>query len=352
MIHREVKVVPKISIIVPVYGVEKYLPYCLDSIIGQSFTDYEVILVDDCSKDNSGKICDAYSKKDSRFRVIHKKQNEGLGYARRDGLAAATGEWSLFVDSDDWLASETLSILSEKTAGNMDILVFGITLYYENIEGKAIREERIVPLAAKASTKQEIGNIMVALDTQRCYPYMCNKLYRTRFLKECGVAFNTIQSMEDFFYNIEVFKKARGIAVIPQPLYRYRKPARETLVSAYNPHFFELCKKRNEAEKAYIREMDVWTEENLQKLDRIHLNHLISCMIKNTAKNSPLSPKEQRRQARQILQDPHTRAMLRHIRCGGIQYAIVLLAFRCRAAFAAVWLGRLANYLSARSIRG
>lgn len=67
---------PKISIIIPVYGVEQYLPQCLDSILTQSFTDYEVILVDDCSKDNSGKICDQYAAKDSRIRVIHKKRNE------------------------------------------------------------------------------------------------------------------------------------------------------------------------------------------------------------------------------------------------------------------------------------
>ena len=346
------KIVPKVSIIIPVYGVENYLPHCLDSIAEQSFTDYEVLLVDDCSKDNSGRICDAYSEKDSRFRVIHKTQNGGPSRARQEGLSAASGEWIWFMDSDDWLAPEALRVLSEEFRDDLDMLVFGMILCHENLEGKTVWEETVLPDAARAADRKEIGNLLVALDSHRSFPYLWNKLYRADLLKDSGAAFPDLRIMEDFFYNVEVFKKARGIAVIPQPLYRYRKPARETLVSAYNPHFFELCKKRNEAEKAYIREMDVWTEENLQKLDRIHLNHLISCMIKNTAKNSPLSPKEQRRQAKQILQDPHTRAMLRHIRCGGIQYAIVLLAFRCRAAFAAAWIGRLANYLSARSIRG
>ncbi len=342
---------PRISIIIPVYGVEKYLPQCLDSILQQSFTDYEVILVDDCSKDNSGKICDEYSAKDSRFKVFHKKQNEGPAQARQEGLAAADGEWILFVDSDDWLAPGALSTLSEEITDDLDILVFGMTLSHENIDGKIIRNEVIAPDSAKAATQKEIGNLLVALDSQRSFPYLWNKLYRARLLRDSGVILPPLRNMEDFFYNIEVFPKAREIIVIPQPFYHYRKPARETLVSAYNPQFFELCKKRNEAEKAYIKKMDVWTEENLQKLDRIHLNHLISCMIKNTAKNSPLTSKEQKQKARQILDDPHTRAMLKHIRCKGLKYAIVLLVFKLKLSFAAVWIGKLANYLKARSVR-
>lgn len=340
---------PTFSLIIPVYRVEQYLPQCLDSILQQPFTNFEVILVDDCSPDHSGKLCDDYAAKDSRIKVIHKEQNEGLGYARRDGLAAAAGEWVFFVDSDDWIAPETLNVLSENAGEDMDILVFGMTLCHENAQGETVRSEVVSPAPTQAFTRQEIGNLLPALDTQRSFPYMCNKLYRLQLLTECGVAFNTIQSMEDFFYNIEVFSKARGIRVIPQPFYHYRKPVKETLASAYNPNFFELCKKRNEAEKSFIRQMDAWTEDNLQKLDLIHLNHLIACMIKNTATNSPLSGKEQRQKAKQILADPHTRAMLRHIRCSGLQYRLIVWIFRCRLSLAAVWIGRLANRRKARS---
>ncbi len=93
---------PKISFIVPVYNVEKYFEKCVDSILGQTFEDFEVILVDDGSPDNCPAICDAYARKDSRVRVIHKK-NAGVDEARNSGIEAATGEWAYFVDSDDWL---------------------------------------------------------------------------------------------------------------------------------------------------------------------------------------------------------------------------------------------------------
>ena len=98
------------SFIVPIYNSESYLSQCLDSILAQSVDDYEVILVDDGSRDASGAICDEYAQRDSRIKVIHKK-NAGLSAARNDGLDVARGEWVTFVDSDDWLEPDFLEVL-------------------------------------------------------------------------------------------------------------------------------------------------------------------------------------------------------------------------------------------------
>lgn len=103
-------VIPKISVIVPVYKVEKYLPECIDSILAQSFTDFELVLVDDGSPDNSGKICDEYALRDSRIRVFH-KENGGVSSARRVGVENAHGEWVIFVDGDDMLRQDALRFL-------------------------------------------------------------------------------------------------------------------------------------------------------------------------------------------------------------------------------------------------
>ena len=101
---------PKISIIVPVYKVEQYLRRCLDSIVAQTFTDWECILIDDGSPDNSGRICDEYAEKDKRFRVFH-QENVGVSAARNKGLDEARGEWIGFVDSDDWIEKEMYEYL-------------------------------------------------------------------------------------------------------------------------------------------------------------------------------------------------------------------------------------------------
>ena len=93
---------PEISVIVPVYNVERYLTRCIDSILAQTYQNFELILVDDGSTDGSGTLCDSYMKKDSRIKVIHKK-NGGLSDARNSGIDAAEGEFLSFIDSDDWV---------------------------------------------------------------------------------------------------------------------------------------------------------------------------------------------------------------------------------------------------------
>ncbi len=107
---------PRISVIVPVYNVEQYLPRCVESILAQTYENLEILLVDDGTKDNSGAICDAYARQDARVKAIHKK-NGGLSSARNAGIDAATGEYLSFVDSDDWIEPdmyEKMMALMEK----------------------------------------------------------------------------------------------------------------------------------------------------------------------------------------------------------------------------------------------
>ena len=138
---------PKISVIVPVYNTEKYLNRCIDSILAQTFTDFELLLIDDGSTDCSGKICDEYAAKDSRVRVFH-KENGGVSSARNMGLDNAQGEWITFVDSDDWVHEDFLKKrLALALNDNADIAYCDVEYVYrthnvycktaEQVEGKA-----------------------------------------------------------------------------------------------------------------------------------------------------------------------------------------------------------------------
>lgn len=123
---------PKISIIVPVYKVEKYIHKCIDSILAQTFTDFELILVDDGSPDNCGKICDEYVKKDRRIKVIHKK-NGGLSDARNAGIEIARGDYIGFVDSDDYIESDMYELLYDICIeNNCEIASCSSTIYFKN----------------------------------------------------------------------------------------------------------------------------------------------------------------------------------------------------------------------------
>ena len=116
-----------VSIVVPVYNVEKYLKRCVDSIINQSYNNIEILLVDDGSTDSSGKICDDYLKKDSRIKVIH-KQNGGLSDARNFGIDKSTGDYLSFIDSDDWIEKDMImnlfnSIINEKSDISIEFMI-------------------------------------------------------------------------------------------------------------------------------------------------------------------------------------------------------------------------------------
>lgn len=126
---------PKISVIVPVYGVEQYISQCIESLIAQTYKNIEIILVDDGSKDRSGEICDEYAAKDDRIRVYH-KQNGGLSSARNKGIEEASGEWIIFLDSDDvWADKDCLTkLLHYVSSLNLDIVRFEYQAVNENLE--------------------------------------------------------------------------------------------------------------------------------------------------------------------------------------------------------------------------
>ena len=161
--------VPKISIIVPVYKVEQYLYRCLDSIVAQTFTDWECLLIDDGSPDDSGAICDEYAEKDSRFRVIHQK-NSGVSAARNAGLAVARGEWIGFVDSDDWIEPDfckTLLVAIEQTG--KDCATCG---YLNEFVGETIYDpvsQKLLALSRNESIEKIYDRrLWIVIDQQLC----------------------------------------------------------------------------------------------------------------------------------------------------------------------------------------
>lgn len=130
---------PKISVIVPVYKAEKYLHRCVDSLLAQTFTDFEVLLIDDGSPDRSGDICDEYAKRDSRIRVFH-KQNGGVSSARNYAIERALGKYITFVDSDDWLDSECLDeCVKEIESNSLDLLQFSYRAV--SVDGDVLMEK-------------------------------------------------------------------------------------------------------------------------------------------------------------------------------------------------------------------
>lgn len=184
----------RISVIVPVYQVEKYLSKCLDSILAQTFIDFEVLLINDGSYDLSGVICDKYASKDSRIRVIHKK-NGGVSSARNTGIDCAEGEWICFVDSDDYVDPNYLSNLLRGVDNNTDIV-------YANYDSY-----NYIPREITLDTKSAIDFMIENSIFSMSGPVA--KLYKTKLIHDYNIRFPiNVHMGEDAIFNLEVMNVA------------------------------------------------------------------------------------------------------------------------------------------------
>ena len=208
-----------ISIIVPVYKVEDYLPQCLDSILNSTFNDYEIILVDDGSPDNCGRICDSYAARDNRIKVIH-NQNQGLSEARNCGLRAATGEYIAFVDSDDTIHPRMLEVLfTALTSGNYDFSMVHWDYAYPQDQNRHNPAIDIESLSKSVIVQDEYIRHLAEMGySTRQYNIIWNKMYKKSIID--GVLFKTIDP-EDVEWLNRVIQRVNQGVYIDVPLYHY-----------------------------------------------------------------------------------------------------------------------------------
>lgn len=221
---------PKVSIIVPVYNVEKYLDQCMQSLLNQTLNDIEIIMVDDESPDNCPKLCDEYAKYDSRIKVIHKK-NGGLGLARNSGIEIATGDYIAFVDSDDYVEKTMFEIMYKKAQKNKSDIVYCNNYMYHSELGSITKSN--APLNYDETFKgrdviEEVLKNMIAsslnASSDRKY-YM--SVWRGIFKKEAvnGIRFVSEREYlsEDILYQVKALQHANSVTIISDYLYYYRE---------------------------------------------------------------------------------------------------------------------------------
>lgn len=238
----------EVSIIVPVYQVEKYIRQCIESILAQTFTDFELILVDDGSKDNSGQICDEYASKDKRVKVIHKK-NGGLSDARNKGMDNATGNYFMFVDSDDYIAptmTECLykSILKE----NADIAACNFRYFFEEDPKKNFSTEK----GEETLCGREI---FYSRKNERNYGFWTvawNKLYKAETFK--NMRFCIGKYHEDEFWANAIYQMDIKVVTVSNCLYFYRQRDNSIMGNKNIQKCFDIIEAFDERINIYLKE--------------------------------------------------------------------------------------------------
>ena len=259
---------PLVSVIVPVYGVEAYLPACVDSIRGQSFPDFELILVDDGSRDACPALCDAWAAADGRVRVLH-RENGGLSDARNAGLAAARGAYIAFVDGDDVISPAFLQRLLDAGA---DIVQCGFCT--------GGPEELAAEAAFETLDGRELARRM-CLDARGDYTVVWNKLWRRELIE--GLTFPLGRQHEDEFFTWRGLAAADRCAVTEAPLYYYRKRKDSIMDRGFSPRSLDAVDALGE--RAAYYEAAGW--EELRTLTQAELCHRLRGMMGDIRRTLP-----------------------------------------------------------------
>ena len=210
----------KLSVIIPCYNVQRYLPACLDSLLSQSMRDFEAILIDDGSTDDTAKVAKQYASADERIRFI-RQQNAGVSAARNAGLRAAQGEWVLFVDADDLLCENALHTMMAYADVSVDMVVSTHETFDESGRVQIVfPETRWMDKTGEACRRAAVLRL---IEGDTVLNIMCNKLHRRTLLESEGIRLaEGVRIAEDALFNLEAVLCGKGIAFCDQVTYRYR----------------------------------------------------------------------------------------------------------------------------------
>lgn len=264
----------EISIIVPVYKVEKFLAECIDSILYQSFKDFELLLVDDGSPDRSGEICEEYAKSDSRIKVLH-KNNGGLASARNFGLDSASGNYVIFVDSDDILADNALEILHNEIIENEADIVLGKIIRFADDTGSIRLYTRLDK--RKAMSGQEALELLLAGSLLNIT--LCGSLFKREIWDNLRMPDGFI--CEDWFIMPHIYLQKNLLVVFtPNLVYMYRENAKSTMFSLYrrgNPQVIEVAE--HVIQTIYNRDQSIYSRTLWSNLKRVwkYVGIIYSC---------------------------------------------------------------------------
>ena len=247
----------EISMIVPVYQVEKYIAQCIESVINQTFHDFELILIDDGSKDNSGKICDSYAEKDNRIRVIH-TENKGAAAARNMGLEQASGRYITFLDGDDYLAENMLERLYEVIDGSeYDVVVCDFLNLLPDE-----KENFIVHLKEKTVSGRIVLEHLKNGKNYGVWTIVWNKIYKKEVLD--NIRFPTGKYFEDEFFSDQLYLASNKIHVISDVLCYHRVLASSTMNTQQAENYLDLLDALQKRIEIYL-EQD-YSEDEIYKV--------------------------------------------------------------------------------------
>lgn len=296
---------PFFTIVMPAYGVEKYLEEAVESIKKQTFDDWELIIVEDGSPDRTGEIAERLVVTDDRIRVIHHEKNKGLSEARNTGITAGCGMYIWFMDPDDMVDDDLL----EKVHGAVEtnpakLVVFGHLEEYYNEDGSFAYAHEIRPEKKCITKPEEIHNYIIRLEQETIYGYAWNKMYDLSYIKEKKLRYETVRLIEDIVFNIQYCNDIDSMNLLDITPYHYAKRMSGSLTTKFVPDYFPLHRRRI---KMLLEQQRYWgtdSPKNCAVLGGLYGRYILSALERNCSKQSGMNARERRQFCNQVFQDP------------------------------------------------
>lgn len=302
---------PFFTIVMPAYGVEKYLEKAVDSIKKQTFDDWELIIVEDGSPDKTGEIAEKLKKTDERIQVIHHKKNKGLSEARNTGIQTGRGSYIWFMDPDDTVELDLLQSVSDSLRVNpAKLVIFGHVEEYYNEDGSFAYAHEIRPERKYFTKPEEIHNYMIRLEQETIYGYAWNKMYDLAYIKENKFQYETVRLIEDIVFNIQYCNDIDSLNLLDITPYHYAKRMSGSLTTKFVPDYYPLHRRRIEM---LLKQQQYWksdTKQNCAVLGGLYGRYILSALERNCDKKSGMNMGDRRKFCKLLFQDPLFRQLL------------------------------------------
>lgn len=330
---------PYISIIMPVYKSEKYLNMSVETVLAQSFTDFELLLVDDCSPDNSGAICDEYAEKDSRIKVLHLAENGGAGNARNEGMKIISGKYLCFLDADDYFERDMLEVLAKSVEKNpAKVVIFGLVEEYFTRKGTPMGTKAVTYENKILTDKQSVRNEILPLDLVDLYGYPCNKMYEVEYLRSTGAIFPKMKFNEDIIFNIDFFMDVDSCNILHFAPYHYVKRSGSTTGSFIPTYFDDIMVK---IDRLYDQ-FNYWNmldDKNLNTIALRYARYIFSALERNFDKRSGLTAKQRKNFIASEINSQRYKRFEKHLYGGGF-IGIMARIYKTKSSFLCLALAK------------
>lgn len=337
---------PFFSIVMPIYNVRSYIIDALKCIKEQTWTDWELILVDDCTPDDSIELAMQFFNYDSKVTVLHHKTNQGLSAARNSGMSAAQGKYIWFPDPDDTYKLtllEDAKIALEKF-NNPPLIMFGHEERWYNHNGKLSHCKEISNDQTRALNTEEIRCNVLSYEENTQYGYAWNKIYSLSYLRHNNSSFKQISYIEDIEFNIKVFQNLDRLAILSGCYYSYAKRPSISLTGKYNAHFYEIHVKRVQL---LYNQLSTWgnnylNEQALSKLGVFLCKYIIASLRMNCFPDAQMSHQDRLNWCKNIYRNSFVASLIRQTSLSGsLIMRVCIAAIRNRNIKQLLVIGRI-----------